>query len=357
MRMKLRAILFGFLLGLGLVSSAAAQQVTQCVTNAAGGGTGDAITVPLLPCGLATNLLILTIPGTNATTTPTLQMTGFSALPIVNLNGTALAVGQLGAGANSVALLSGTGTSWLLVSPSTTATGNVTGPASSVDQNCAKFSGTTGKLLADAGAACGTVTGPGSSTNLDCVQFNGTTGKVIADAGVACGAGAVTKIACTTTAGSAANVTFSSIPGTYTSLEVLYNGRGDTAANDTGVNLQVNADTGTNYDYQAAFFNNAISTTYESGSAQTNIDLPHIPAASSTAGWAGTGTVFITNYAGTTFMKQLSANGGYESAGNGNRTMISWGMWKSTSAITSLKFFPGAGNFVNGSSFCLYGIQ
>ena len=87
---------------------------TQCVTNAIAGGTGDALTVPLLPCGLATNILILTLSGTNVTSSPTLQMVGFPALPIVNASGAPVSAGSL-PGAGAVVLLSGTGSRWLLL--------------------------------------------------------------------------------------------------------------------------------------------------------------------------------------------------------------------------------------------------
>lgn len=102
-----------------LAVPAAAQVPQQCVTNAQGQGTGDAISVPLLPCGLATNILILTLPGANATTSPTLQMSGYPALPIMTSAGGQPAIGQL-PGAGAVVLLTGTGSSWLIVSNATT---------------------------------------------------------------------------------------------------------------------------------------------------------------------------------------------------------------------------------------------
>lgn len=90
------------------------QAQTQCVTNALAGGTGDAITVPLLPCGLATNVLLLTLSSANTTNSPTLQMVGFPPLPILNANREPLAIGAL-PGANAVVQLTGTGNAWLLL--------------------------------------------------------------------------------------------------------------------------------------------------------------------------------------------------------------------------------------------------
>lgn len=113
--MKIKQFIAGLALGASLFTSltASAQIPQQCVTNALAGGTGDAITVPLLPCALTTNILILTLSGTNATTSPTLQMAGYPALPILTASGGTIDIGALSAG--SVALLTGTGQSWLLL--------------------------------------------------------------------------------------------------------------------------------------------------------------------------------------------------------------------------------------------------
>ncbi len=120
-----RARVLGTGLGLGLalalvlaLGSEALAQQTQCVTNALAGGTGDAITVPLLPCGLATNLLLLTTANPNTTTAPTLQMPGFPAQTITSATGVPLAVGAL-PGNGAVVLLTSTGTGWRLLADGT----------------------------------------------------------------------------------------------------------------------------------------------------------------------------------------------------------------------------------------------
>lgn len=102
------------LTGLVFASPAFAQAQQQCVTNAVASGTADAITVPLLPCGLSTNILILTITANNTTTTPTLQMAGFPALPIYTNTLAAPGIGDFGT-AGSVLMLTSTGSSWLII--------------------------------------------------------------------------------------------------------------------------------------------------------------------------------------------------------------------------------------------------
>lgn len=115
------------LIGLLLAFSACAQaQTTQCVTNAQAGGTPDAITIPLLPCGLATNLLILTLSGANTVSAPTIQMQGFAAQTIKNATGNPLAVGAL-PGSGAVVLLTSLGTEWRLLSNGTGASSGASG--------------------------------------------------------------------------------------------------------------------------------------------------------------------------------------------------------------------------------------
>lgn len=113
-----RNLLTFFTLLAGLVGSfgtpAQAQQ-TQCVTNAIAGGTVDNITVPLLPCALNTNILILTAAGANTIAQPTLQMPGYPRQNIYTSAGAAPGVGAI-TGAGATILLTSTGSSWKIVS-------------------------------------------------------------------------------------------------------------------------------------------------------------------------------------------------------------------------------------------------
>jgi len=90
-------------------------QTTQCIASAVAGGTPDAITIPALPCGTTTNLLILTSAAANATTTPTLQPLGGQAQVIIHADGTPLAPGDIAFPYR--ALLNATGSSWILLNP------------------------------------------------------------------------------------------------------------------------------------------------------------------------------------------------------------------------------------------------
>lgn len=88
---------------------------TQCIANVAAQGTSDAITSAMLPCGTTTNLVILTAAAANVTTTPTYAPVGSPPLPIVNSNKGPIQVGDIRP--SYVALLTSTGSSWVLLNP------------------------------------------------------------------------------------------------------------------------------------------------------------------------------------------------------------------------------------------------
>jgi hypothetical protein len=113
-----------FTLLVAVAHSQVSTQGDQCIANAAAGGTANAITIPLLPCSTNTNLLLLTAAFANTSTTPTLQQVGGPALPIVRGDGSPMQGGDI-AGAGYVALLTSTGTSWVLLNPDNQSPPNV----------------------------------------------------------------------------------------------------------------------------------------------------------------------------------------------------------------------------------------
>jgi hypothetical protein len=69
--------------------------------------------------------------------------------------------------------------------PAGSGSGDVTGPASSVDGEVVSFNATTGKIIKASGGklTANLVTGPASATTARIATFNGTTGKIIQDGG------------------------------------------------------------------------------------------------------------------------------------------------------------------------------
>ncbi len=159
--------------------------------------------------------------------------------------------------------------------------------------------------------------------------------------------------------GSAASVEFTSIPSTFTHLQV----RGIIQPNNPGgggatfASMRINNDTGTNYAYH--YLRGDGSSATASGGGSQNIGL----VALSTQGNATsvfTGFVMdILDYANTNKYKTVRTLGGYDANGSGNVSLISV-LWQSTNAITSIRIFANDGLNLNVSAnakFALYGIR
>ncbi len=158
-------------------------------------------------------------------------------------------------------------------------------------------------------------------------------------------AGATFEPIATTTVGTATNsVTFSTISGGYTDLVLVWNGATSASQN---VSLQFNSDTGSNY---------SVTRMRGTGSAAessrwSNITLMFGPNPDTT----GNSTVIwqVMNYSNSTTYKTAIAKGG----GAGGETGAYVGLWRSTSAITSLTvIIGGSANMNTGTSLTLYGI-
>lgn len=211
----------------------------------------------------------------------------------------------------------------------------------------------TGANIVTAAGDCCKVVSEGSD-NVRVVWYQRKDGTAVGGGG----AGALTLITETVTASSAADVTFSSISASYRDLEIRIRGRGDTAATEIGVWLQFNDDTGSNYSAALGVFNGTGSASSAQNLATTALKrLFDIPAASATASYCGTGTIVIGDYRGTTFFKSAHGQAGMvrNTSSNGALAELGGGIWISTSAITKVKVFLAAGNFVDGSVVSLYG--
>jgi hypothetical protein len=156
-----------------------------------------------------------------------------------------------------------------------------------------------------------------------------------------------------------ASVTFSSIPGTYRHLRLVYQARGDAAVTDLGFQIQLNGDTGTTYDQEYTHLSGAAPTAFaQEAIATTSIRIGDLPAASAPASSAGIGAIEIPNYAGVTFFKNIDARGSSRIS-NTTPVMLVFqaaGTWKSLAAVNAVKVFPASGNFAAGT-FVLYGLN
>ena len=165
-------------------------------------------------------------------------------------------------------------------------------------------------------------------------------------------AGATYEPIATTTLGSAASsYTFSSIPGTYTDLIIVVNGT-DSASGGNNWNLQFNGDTATNY---SATRIRADGTTNDSARTTSATSILGIQMNDTLI---GVQTYQIMNYANTTTYKTALLRGGVGGSTTATFLGAAVGLWRSTSAITSIKVLTNGltSNFAVGTMFTLYGI-
>lgn len=162
--------------------------------------------------------------------------------------------------------------------------------------------------------------------------------------------GALTLISTVVTS-SQNSVTFSSISGSFTHLQLRTWGRSAAAAGNDAIYMQANGDTtGANYD------STFVGTS--SGHAASVGYAANFPGTTVTGGFAGQSTVDINGYASTAFRKSwITVTGDPQAASGGSvqvYTIYVW--WNSTAAITSLKVYTSSGsNFVDGTIISLYG--
>jgi len=156
-----------------------------------------------------------------------------------------------------------------------------------------------------------------------------------------------TPLATTTTSGSVANYTFTSISGAYTDLIIVVNGGASVVAD---VYVRLNGDTGSNYSSTLLSLDNltVVSGRYSNATAMRLTDAGSL---NNTLG--ATNQIFnIMNYANTTTYKSVMSR---TNRATGGLDTFS-GLWFSTSAITTVLLYPGSGTFLDGTTFTLYGI-
>lgn len=153
-----------------------------------------------------------------------------------------------------------------------------------------------------------------------------------------------TPIATNTLSSTATSYTFSSIPSTYTDLILILNQKN--TATTANVQLQYNSDTGTNYSWTNLY---GLGTSYGSG---RDSNSAYSIIGTSFTGF-GNHTIQLQNYSNTTTYKTILSR-----SGQGDNNVTVWAnLWRSTSAINSIKIYLAGGNsFDVGSTFTLYGI-
>lgn len=172
--------------------------------------------------------------------------------------------------------------------------------------------------------------------------------------------GAYDSIATNTITTPTTGTTFSSIPSTYTHLQIRWIARDSgTTDNFRGIKLQFNSDTGANYSQHILFADGSSASAYSAvsdDSAGTDGVAGVIPDSAKLASSFAVGVWDILDYANTSKYKTARLLVGCDLNGSG-RISLSSGLWMNTNAITSITISDNNNNFVTGTQFALYGIK
>jgi len=167
-----------------------------------------------------------------------------------------------------------------------------------------------------------------------------------------------TLISSNVLASSAASVTFSAIPATYTDLVLRLSLRTNNSGLNDSLSMIINSDTATNYSFRWLRGNGAAASSSSATSASAfSSNAGGVNGDTSTANTFGSIELYIPSYT-VSQNKPFSLMG----VGENNATTAYMNpiaaLWSNTSTITQLNFTPVSGtSFLSGSSFYLYGIS
>jgi hypothetical protein len=159
-------------------------------------------------------------------------------------------------------------------------------------------------------------------------------------------------------AGGVSAITFNNIPQTFTDLKVLLSVRPSrTAQTWDSVGCIFNSDSAGNYSSRL-IYGGPSGAGSNFGSTTSGLSfISYASSASATANTFGNGEIYIPNYTSANF-KQVLGDSVAETNGTADWIMaLSAGLWRSTSAITSLTVYPvSGGTFAQYSTASIYGI-
>jgi len=151
--------------------------------------------------------------------------------------------------------------------------------------------------------------------------------------------------------GGSASISFTSIPATFTHLQIRAISR-NTTSNNQSSKLIFNSDSGSNYSYHRLY-----GTGSGTGAdATANASGVLIAVETNTSSTFGASVIDVLDYQNTSKYKTTRSLTGWENNSDGRLFFLS-GNWRSTSAITSITITPESNSFAEYSHFALYGIK
>lgn len=162
-------------------------------------------------------------------------------------------------------------------------------------------------------------------------------------------------IASSTVATAVQNVTFSSIPSTYTDLQLLVSSRNTGTGIADNVLVTINGTGGTAYAERMLYTDNGTTVASAGSSGISQLNWQYQTGSSATANTFSNFSIYIPNYAGSN-NKSISIDNVIENNATSSRMNLNAALWSNTSAITSINLQAGT-NFATYSTFYLYGVK
>lgn len=160
--------------------------------------------------------------------------------------------------------------------------------------------------------------------------------------------------------GGVANVEFTSIPSTYTHLQIRSSVQTNRGTFGTDyINVIINNDTGSNY---ARHHLGSDGSTIATGATANATFFSGGVAGTPQGSTFAPGILDLLDYANTNKYKTMKSLNGNDINGSiggyAGELYLQSGLWMSTNAVTSLKFTPAVGSlFTQYTKFALYGIK
>jgi len=171
--------------------------------------------------------------------------------------------------------------------------------------------------------------------------------------------GAYDSIATVTVgSGGSSSITFTSIPSTYTHLQIRALSRGNRAYTAENIIFMFNADGGTNYADHLLYGNGSTVPAAADVSSSTPLAFRTSTSNTQASNIFGTGVLDILDYANTNKYKTVRSLSGFDDNGGGyGQIWFTSGLWQSTAAINSITLTPVGTAIQQYSQFALYGVK
>ena len=154
-------------------------------------------------------------------------------------------------------------------------------------------------------------------------------------------------------------ISFNNIPQTFSDLKVVISARSTGSTANQGMYVQFSSDSGNNYSDTILRTSSGSVNSYENTSTNAFREL-EIPNDLCTANTFSSIEMYISNYANTSYKKQVIIDLAKESNSTNAPTMLQLraDLWSNTAAITNIVLGTNiaAPNFSVYSTFSLYGV-